>query len=197
MKTSTVTVDEFAGWVKFWWTKDDGVEACRPSHCGACGAAAHRADGRLRLHGHGTRERTVWGPTLPDTAPVLTPVCVRRYRCADCRAARTILPRGLGLKLRYSLSAIALALAAWAVWLRPASRVRAAVSPWRQVGPSEVGRWRMLRQWAHRAAVLFDLPAAAESTLRARAARAAQLVRARGPTGAPEVVRVVIGAHVG
>ena len=138
----------------------------------------------------------MWGPTLPDMAPVLTSVRVRRYKCADCCAARTVLPRGIGRRLRYSLSAIALALTAWAVWLRPAVAVRADVSPWPRVGPSEIGRWRSLRQWARRAVSLFKLPAAADSTTRQRAARAAQLVRVRGPTGTPEGVRVVIGAHV-
>lgn len=197
MKTSTATTfGDFDFEVKFWWTKDDGVEACRPSHCAACGAAAHRGDGRLRLHGHGSRERTVWGPTLAASAPALTSVRVRRYKCTDCGAARTALPRGLGRWLRYSLSAIALALTAWAVWLCPAAAVRADVSPLRIVGPSEVGRWRSLRRWARRAAALFELPATAEAaTPHKHAARVAQLVRARGPTDAPEAARVVIGAH--
>ncbi len=196
MKTSTATVDDFWDAVKFWWTKDDGVEALRPSHCAACGAAAHRGDGRLRLHGHGSRERTVWGPTLPATPPALTSVRVRRFKCTDCGAARTALPRGLGRRLRYSLSAIALALAAWAMWLCPAAEVRAAVSPCGIVGASEVGRWRSLRRWARRATGLFGLPAAAAATARQHAARAAQLVRARGPTDAPDAARVVLGAHV-
>lgn len=196
MKTSTATVDDFGGGVKFWWTKDDGVEASRPSHCAACGAAAYRGDGRLRLHGHGSRERTVWGPTLPATTPALTSVRVRRYKCTDCGAARTVLPRGLGCRLRYSLSAIVLALQAWAVWLAPSAAVRAEVSPLRARGPADADRWPSLSRWARLAAALFDMPAA-EATPRQRAARAAQLVRARGPTDAPDAVRVVIGAHAG
>ena len=197
VKTSTQTVGDSGFGVKFWWTEDDGVEASRPSHCAACGAAAHRGDGRLRLHGHGSRERTVWGPTEPTTAPAETSVRVRRYRCTDCGAARTALPRGLGRRLRYSLSAIALALTAWAVWLMPAATVRAQVSPLRQVGAADAERWRSLPRWARRAAALFDLPAGSQDAPRQQAARAAQLVRARGPTGAPEAARVVIGAHAG
>jgi hypothetical protein len=183
VKTSTETVDEIWDGVKLWWKKDGGVEASRPSHCAACGAAAYRGDGRLRLHGHGTRERTVWGPMQPVAAPALTSVRVRRYRCTDCRAARTALPEGLGRHLRY--------------WLLPQAAVRVRVSPLRTVGQSDVGRWRSLLRWTRRAAVLFDLPAGVDTAPRQCAARAAQLVRARGPTDAPETARVVIGAHVG
>jgi hypothetical protein len=197
MKSSFSTVDELWIGVKPWWEKCGGVEALRPSHCSACGAAAHRGDGRLRLYGHGRRERTVWGPTLPGTAPVLTSVWVRRYKCADCGAARTVLPRGLGHRMRYALSAIALALTAWAVWLLPSAEVRAQVSPLRVRGPDDADRWRSLPRWSRLAAALFDVPAASEITPRQRAARAAQLVRARGPTDAPEPARVVIGAHAG
>lgn len=180
--------------VKSWLVIGD-VEASRPSHCAACGAAAHRGDGRLGLHGHGSRERTVWGPTAPHTAPALATVRVRRYRCTSCGAARTVQPAGLASRLRYSLSAIALSLMAWAVSLMPAADVRAQVSPLRIVGPSEDGRWRSLRRWARSAAALFGLPTAAATAPREQAARAAHLVRARGPTDAPEAVRVFLGAH--
>lgn len=196
MKSSTTTVGDLGGEVKFWWTKDDGVEACRPSRCAACGAAAHRGDGRLRLHGHGSRERTVWGPLVWAEQPALTSIRVRRYKCTDCGAARTVLPRGLGRRLRYSLAAIALALTAWAVWLAPAAMVRAQVSPLAVRGPTDADRWRSLPRWTARATALFDLPPAVADTPRRCAARAVALVRARGPTGAAEAARVVIGAHV-
>lgn len=174
------------------------MEASRPSHCAACGVEAHGGDGRLRLHGHGSRERTVWGPTLLGTAPALSSVRVRRYKCTACGAARTVLPRGLGRLLRYSLSAVALALTAWALWLLPAAEVRAQLSPLRLFGAADAERWRSLPRWARRAEALFGLPpGAGEAAPRQKAARAAALVRARGPTGAPEAARVVIGAHAG
>lgn len=196
MKTSEAftTFCDFELEVKYWCVASD-VEVSRPSHCTACGASAYRGDGRLRLHGHGSRERTIWGPMAPRAAPALTTVRVRRYKCTSCGAARTVLPAGLASRLRYSLSAIALALTAWAVWLVPAAVVRAQVSPLRIVGPSEVGRWQSLRRWARRVAALFGLPVA-ETTPRNQAARAAHLVRARGPTDAPEAARVFLGAHV-
>lgn len=193
--SSNTTVGDLGDEVKFWWTKDEGVEASRPSHCLACGVAAHGGDGRLRLHGHGSRERTVWGPMAWSERPALTSVRVRRYKCTDCGAARTVLPRGLGRLLRYSLSAIALALMAWAVWLSPAATVRGQVSPLAVRGPADADRWRSLPRWAGQSAALFGLPPSVATTPRACAARAAALVRARGPTGASEAARVLIGAH--
>jgi hypothetical protein len=106
LQVSTATVGVFEHEVKFWWSQDEGVEASRPSHCGACGAAAH---------GHGSRERTVCGPPTPDGAPRRAVVRVRRYRCTRCRAARTVQRPGLAAQLRYSLNAITLALTAWAL----------------------------------------------------------------------------------
>jgi len=200
MKTSEAgtKVGEIGREVKLWLAKDDGVEASRPSHCAACGAAAYRGDGRLRLHGHGRRQRTVWGPQQPDGAPSEWDAWVRRYRCTGCRSVRTAARPGLGRRLRYSLCAIALALTAWAVWLLPATEVRARVSPFRTVGSNEAERWRSLRRWARRAAGLFGLPAAATvATPKEQAARAARLVRARGPTDRAEAERVFIGARVG
>ena len=197
MNASTTTVSDLGAEVKFWLAKDEGVEASRPSHCGACGLAAYRSDGLLRLHGHGRRSRTLWGPQTGDGAPRLWEAWMRRYRCTTCGAARTVQPRGLAARLRYSLCGIALALYAWAVWLWPAPRVRAQVSPFAIVGASEADRWRSLGRWAERAAALFSLPSAATAPpVRRRAARAAQLVRARGPTDAAEAVRVFIGARV-
>ncbi len=191
---AVTTVGDFELGVKSWLDADDGVEASRPSHCAACGAAAYRGDGRLRLHGHGSRDRTVWGPQTPDGAPALEAVRVRRYRCTACGAARTVQRPGLAARLRYSLGAIALALTAWAVWLLPAAEVRDRVSPLRIVGPSDAERWPSLRRWARRASALFGLPSAAAAAARAQAARAAQLVRARGPTDRPEAERAFIGA---
>jgi len=120
---------------------------------------------------------------------------MRRYRCTTCGVARTVQPPGLAARLRYSVCAIALALYAWAVWRRPAARVREQVSPFAIVGTSEADRWRSLRRWAERAAALFGLPAGAAAPARQQAARAAQLVRARGPTDAAEAVRVFLGAR--
>jgi len=181
--------------VKFWLAKDDGVEASRPSHCPACGVPAYRGDGGLHLHGHGVRERTVWGPPTPDGPAWLATVLMRRYRCTVCTAVRTVQRPGLTARFRYSLAAIALALTAWAVWRQPPAAVRARICPWPIVGASEAERWPSLRRWTRRAAALFELPALPLGTLRAQAARIAQLVRARGPTERGEAERVFVGAR--
>lgn len=194
MNASNANVGDFELGGKSWLHMDDGVEGSRPSHCAACGLAAYRSDGQLRLHGHGRRSRTLWGPQTAEGVPTLWEVWMRRYRCTTCGSARTVQPPGLAARLRYSLCAIALALYMWAVLLWPASRVRAQVSPFVIVGASEVDRWRSLARWAARAAALFGLPAV-DAPARQQAARATQLVRVRGPTDVDEPARVFIGAH--
>jgi len=67
---------------------------------------------------------------------------------AEPNGFRWVLPPGLAARLRYSVCAIALALYAWAVWSRPAARVREQVIPFAIVGASEAHRWRSLRRWA-------------------------------------------------
>ena len=119
---------------------------------------------------------------------------MRRYRCTLCRAARTAQRRGLKERLRYSLPAIALALMAWAVMHWPAPDVREQLSPWRTFGVCDAKRWRSLRRWARRGEELFTLPSITAEAPRERAARAADLVRSRGPTDHPPWEQTFIGA---
>lgn len=193
---AVATVCEVGHRVKYWLAQDDGVEAARPSHCAACGVAAYRPDGRLTLHGHGTRKRTLWGPRQPTGLPATWEIVARRFRCTVCNAARTVQPAGLGARLRYSLPVIALALMAWALWLWPGAQVREQLSPWHKVGATDAERWPSLRRWARRVDALFGLPAATAPTARAQALRAVFLVRARGPTDRREAEQVTIGAAV-
>lgn len=173
------------------------VEASRPSHCPACGQAAHKANGRLRLHGHGMRSRGIWGPRTATGEPELWEIQVRRYLCVDCRACPTVLPAGLQRAYRYSLGAIAMALALWALGRQPAAEVRRLVSPQRQLGDSEPSRWRSLRRWTRAAHRLFNLAARpAGATTRELAERIAQLVLARAPTEVAELERAFVGAQV-
>ena len=117
--------------------------------------------------------------------------------CVDCHACLTVLPAGLGRAYRYSLSAIAIALALWALGRQSAAEVRRRVSPQRQVGDSEPGRWRSLRRWTEGADELFKLAARPAATAtRELAARIAQLVVARGPTELGELERAFAGAQV-
>jgi len=184
--------------VNSWAILFPEVEAARPSHCPSCGKAAHRQDGRLRLHGHGVRQRGVWGPETAAGEPELGEIRLRRYLCLDCGACMTVLPAGLARAYRYSLAAIAMALALWSLWRLPAARVREQVSPLRRVGPSEATRWRSLRRWVWRAAKLFGLTTepAAGVTTREVAERVAHLVLSRGPEGVAELERLFAGAQV-
>ena len=136
---SVISVNSWADFVP-------DVEACRPSHCLGCGQTAYKTNGRLRLHGHGLRSRGIWGPAKAEAEPAMWDIWVRRYLCVDCGVCLTVLPAGLKRAYRYSLSAIAMALTLWALWRRPARRVRDLVSPQRLVGASEPARWRSLRR---------------------------------------------------
>jgi hypothetical protein len=108
-----------------------------------------------------------------------------------------VLPAGLHRAYRYSLSAIAMALALWSLGQQQAAEVRRRVSPQRRLGDSEPNRWRSLRRWTREAHQLFNLAAKpAGATTRELAARVAQLVMARGPTEVSELERAFAGAQV-
>jgi len=134
-----------------------------------------------------------------DASPTLWDVSLRRYRCVDCAAVTTVAPRGVLTHFRYALGAIALALTWWAVTMLSPSEVRARVSPWPIVGLTEPERWRSLHRWSRRSRELFRLEIASPgaSTRRDDAARAAQLIIARGPPSGEQLERAFIGAHAG
>jgi hypothetical protein len=183
--------------VNNWLGRDDGVEASRPSHCPHCGASAHGKQG-LQIYGHGVRIRTVWGPRNAAGEAETWEVTVRRYVCRTCERAWTVQRRGLSPRLRYTLPAIALALASWTLWQQRVSAVRQRISPWRKRGYGDPDRWRSLERWSRRCAPLFGLFGL--STRRAKTAhelavRAAHLVSARGPTCCSMSERVFIGAY--
>ncbi len=97
--------------------------------------------------------------------------------------------------LRYTLGAVGLALAYWAVWLRPPSDARAAVCPRPTLGPATAGRWRSLNRWVRRAHELFEVPPpiAPHRDPRSRAARVVRLLIARGPPDLFELERAFAG----
>jgi hypothetical protein len=183
--------------VKFLAEIDAGIEEARPSTCHQCGVGAGCA-GSLRIHGHGTRTRDVWGPSsaTPGAAPEVTGLRLRRYRCLACGHVMTIRPRLLARYFRYATAAIALALWLWAVAGRSASAARHEVSPWRVRGACEAHRWRSLGRWLGRLDDLFGLPKDLGETGRELARRAAYLMTARGPPEHPPRVRAFVGAQL-
>jgi hypothetical protein len=98
------------------------------------------------LHGHGLRERQLWGPLEPDGEPKLTVVKMRRYRCIACGAITTVGPSETLTRRMYSVSAIALALALHGLQRLGSAAVRKLVSPMRVIAvPSAT--WVTLRRW--------------------------------------------------
>jgi hypothetical protein len=188
---ATPTLIHHALDVNSWAKNDPDVEAARPSHCPGCGLAAHRGD-RLRLHGHGRRERDLWGLVEVGAGPGLRTI----LRCVECGKVCTVAPRGVGPRLRYALAAVGSAMLLWGVWLWTAARTRQATSPNLHVGFSEPRRWRSLGRWSRRAAEIFELLELVHgATARDIARRVAKILIARGPPELDERCRVVAGAH--
>jgi len=115
--------------------------------------------------------------------------------CRQCTRAWTVQRKGLSLQLRYTLPAIALALASWALWQQRVSAVRERISPWRKRGYGDPDRWRSLERWSRRCASLFGLSTTWAKVPHELAVRASHLVSARGPTCCSMSERVFIGAH--
>jgi hypothetical protein len=72
----------------------------------------------------------------------------RRYRCVPCKAVSTVVPQEMLARRLYSVSAIGLALALWALAQATAAQVRRRVSPAKIVGSTAASGWATLRRWA-------------------------------------------------
>lgn len=166
--------------VKSWVDQHPSCGAARPSNCVACGAASRVPGKALVIVGHGLRVRGVEGPTAPGEEPVTLEVLGRRYACRACDAILVVLPRGVGRGTRYSLSAIAQALALWGYARWSAAKSRAATSTARARGFSSPDQWSSLRRWTACATALFGAPAAS-GTLRERAAKIAAWLASHAP----------------
>jgi hypothetical protein len=105
----------------------------------------------------------------------------RRYRCRACGAVLVVVPRGVARCYRYSLAAIAWALALWGNQRLHESEVRLRTSTAKHVGAAGATRWASLRRWTRRAAVLFGAPPAWFQTLRTGAARVSTFIAAHAP----------------
>jgi hypothetical protein len=103
----------------------------------------------------------------------------RRYRCVGCGAILLVVPRGIAPRKHYGHAAIAMALALWGLAGRSAWEVRTQVCAWRIPSAAASG-WATLRRWAQAARAASG----AEGTLRAAAARAAQIAIGHAPPAA-------------
>jgi hypothetical protein len=116
-----------------------------------------------------------------DSRPTAAEIHARRYRCRACRAIIVVVPRGVARCYRYTLGAIARALALWAYEHLPAAQVRERSSTVHCVGVAAATRWASLHRWTRCAAALFGRAADLAGTLRERAARIASFVAAHVP----------------
>lgn len=171
--------------IKSWLLCLPPLDEIRPLCCPFCGAAGRPLGLPLGLHGHGTRERSLFGPTAVGQPPSLIEIIARRYRCVACGAVLTVVPSSVLPRRRYSASAIALGLALWGLLLMPAAEVRRRVNPAKLLGASAAGGWITLRRWARgvKERHLFPTtPLPCRSTLRlAAASAAAALAGQAGP----------------
>lgn len=183
--------------VKSWVVKEPTVDELRPPRCLACGAASRPAGAGLVLHGHGRRERQVWGPSTAGGKPEVRSTWVQRFLCKLCDAAMTVAPREVLTKRLYSAGAIALALALFAVVKLPLPQVRARVSPWDIVGDTAAASWASVGRWceAVREGRLFEVRQLPEGwTPRQVAERTATTLAARAPLEAELVAAAFRGA---
>lgn len=187
--------------VKDWLASMPSVESSRPGSCPWCGAASRPVGCRLVIHGHGTRGRQLRGPASADAEPKVVQLRVRRFLCCACEQTITVLPRGVLQGRLFSAAAIGLALALWALFLRPSPEVRKRVSPLHEIGAASAAGWPMLRRWADsiRAGTLFASVRACppEWARRQCAERAASTLLACAPPslhGESKSVRVFTGA---
>jgi len=166
--------------VKSWTTDRASCGAARPSSCVACGAASRVPGEALVIVGHGLRSRSVEGPSAPGEDPVAIELLARRYACRACDAILVVLPRGVGRGTRYSLSAIAHALALWGYARWSAAKTRVAISAARARGFTSPEQWSSLRRWTACATALFGAPTTTGS-LRERASQIAAWLASHAP----------------
>lgn len=134
----------------------------------------------LVIVGHGLRSRSMEGPDEPGAMPTDIEIATRRYHCLACDAILVVVPRGVGRGTRYTLAAVAYALALWGYARKSAAAARAAASAARARGFASPEQWSSLRRWAACATAIFGAPSAS-GTLRERAAKIAAWLASHAP----------------
>lgn len=179
---STERIVYFGVGVKDWAECPPSVAAVRPVRCPCCGIPGAELGGRVGLHGHGLRKRTLLGPLDPAEAPEVTAFWLRRYACQRCGAIVMSAPREMLRRRRYSGVAIALALALWAEEGLPGYRVKELVSPLPGVGNEAFHGWSSLPRWSLQAHRLWRcLWLTSAPTARALARQVSRQLAARAP----------------
>lgn len=132
---------------------------------------------------------------MPGEPPELTEIHARRYACRACDAVLVVVPSGVARGYRYSLSAIAWALALWAYERATARSVRERTSTAKVIGDAAPNRWASLPRWTRCALALFGIAPNGVGTTRDRAVRIACFIASRAPhTAGPVPIDAFSGA---
>jgi hypothetical protein len=111
------------------------------------------------------------GPRAAGDPSEVRTLTARRYRCRRCGAVLLVVPRGIVRRRLYTLHAIVLALAMWALDRNSAKLVRKIISPFRVVGATAAAGWASLERWVRDSDRIFaGAPPPVACTRRQRAA---------------------------
>ena len=159
------------------------VDEHRPACCSAWDTPV-RQGGRLRIYGHGLRDRLALGPVANGEKPSIKTLKLRRYRCLACKAVMTVGPAVLLRRFLYTATAIAWALSLWAVDLVAVAKLRPLVSPHASWSADRPRSWSSLTRWIERAqagALWSGVSAITETGRRPAARRVVEILRGLGP----------------
>ena len=104
-------VVRFALSVRDWIADTPNVLDARPPIPPCCHFASSLPGGRLVLHGHGCRTRTVRGILTNDETPTLQELLARRYLFATCGVTSTVVPADVLPRKHFGVVTIARAFA--------------------------------------------------------------------------------------
>lgn len=173
------------------------VSGARPSMCPCCLSPSAPLGTPLVVVGHGVRGRVVWGPPQINEVALAAKVTQRRYRCRACRAVIVVRPRGIANHVRYSATAIALALFRWAHEGLAGHEVARQVSPQADRLYTRQHGWRQLCRWSKGANRIWLRlrPVTVVTTLEVATAVITQLAAHRQNGATSKLAQVWDGAH--
>lgn len=133
--------------VKSWRVETPSCDVARPTHCPSCGAAAHAAGKRKRLHGHGLRDRIQQGPPTIGGSSAPVTIKLRRYLCTGCTHVCVVGPRDVAPRYLYSGATIVYAFGLLFFQGLSIAQVRKRLCAWQKGSPESMSRWRSIKRW--------------------------------------------------
>ncbi len=173
------------------------VDDVRPKRCRRCRRPA-RDGGRIILHGHGKRSRSVVvvAALEEDPRPELGECWQRRYRCTACKAVVVVLPRGVMPRYLYSAGAIVMAF--FLTTAPPTGDGRSDADAYARQGmyqrtcwnAAEPYRWRSIDRWTDAAKRWWPTLTGRVTTL------LIGFIERSGTGGRRDTLAAALGAHV-